>query len=176
MKTKLKLILPNKKYISSFARGMDEFRKDKTSRPTQDQLKLFRNIKDFPIYNNKMIDNRKGINLKKGWVPQTLYWAMVGNKFVGVVKLRHRLNKKLMTQGGHIGYSVVSSERRKGYATEMLHLALKKAKNLGIKKVLVTCDKNNIGSRKVIEANGGVLENKVKTDGVWKLRFWVLTS
>lgn len=175
MKHKLKLILPDKKYISSFAKGMDEFRNEKKSRPTEDQIKLFKNIKDFPAYIKWVADNRQGINLGKGRVPQAVYWAMVGNKFVGVLKLRHCLNKHLRFMGGHIGYSVVPSERRRGYATEMLRLGLKKAKKLGIKKALLTCDENNIGSRKVIEKNGGLLENKVKFEGIWKLRFWIKT-
>lgn len=173
MKHKLRLILPNNNYLSSFARGMDEFRKEKKNLPTEDQLRLFNNIKDFPVYLEKIVQERKGINLKKSRVQQTIYWAMVGNKFVGLLKLRHKLNKNLLKMGGHIGYSVVLSERMKGYATEMLRQGLLKAKQLGIRKVLVTCNETNIGSKKVIEKNDGILENKVKEKGVSKLRFWI---
>ncbi len=174
MRKKLKLILPNKKYVSSFAKGMEEFRSEKKkSRPTESTLKYFKSVKDFPVYQKKMTDDRKGTDLPKGRVPSTAYWAMVGNKFVGILKLRHRLNKKLLKMGGHIGYAVVPSERRKGYATQMLRLALKRAKALGIEKALLTCDQSNIVSRKVIEKNGGILLNKIKAEGVIKLRFWV---
>ena len=77
--------------------------------------------------------------------------------------------------GGHIGYAVVPRERRKGYGTEMLRLGLEKAKKLGIKKALVTSDETNIGSKKIIEKNGGVLENQVPNPetGIDKFRYWI---
>ena len=128
---------------------------------------------DFSSYNKRAVSNRKGINLESGRVPATLYWAVVGNKYVGRLDLRHKLTKHLKKFGGNIGYSVMPSERRKGYATEMLRLGLRKAKLMDIRKVLITCDENNIASRKVIEKNGGILENKIKAEGVYKLRFWV---
>ncbi|KKT22262.1 MAG: Acetyltransferase, GNAT family [Candidatus Nomurabacteria bacterium GW2011_GWF2_43_8] len=172
MKNKLKLMLPNRKYVESFAKGIKEARKE-NAKPFTTHFKYFRNVKDFPIYKKRVENDRKGVNLKKGVVPSTRYWAMVGNKFVGVLHLRRRLNKKLRRMGGHIGYAVIPSERRKGYATEMLRLGLKKAKKLGIKKALVTCRENNTASRKVIENNGGVLQNKIKEKGIYKLRFWI---
>ena len=170
---KLKLILPNKKYLNSFAKGMEEFRKEGKSRPVEKHLKLFKSVKDFPAYEKFMRDKRRGINLPKGWVPSTAYWAMVGDKFVGILHLRHGLNKNLVKIGGHIGYAVVPSARRKGYATEMLRLALQKAKKMSIKKALLTCNEDNIGSKKVIERNGGVFAGKIREKGTSKLRFWI---
>jgi predicted acetyltransferase len=174
MKKKLKLILPNKKYAASYLKGAKEYKKDKTQTAAR-HADLLKSLKDFPVYNKKIVDDRKGINLGKGRVPATLYWTIVGKKFVGRLHLRHRLNKNLYKMGGHIGYAVIPSERRKGYATEMLRLGLKKAKKLGIKKALLTCDETNIASRKVIEANGGKFINKTREEGVFKLRFWVPT-
>ena len=176
MKKKLKLVLPNKRYARSFAKGIKDARQEKAIRlpsPFRVEFKLFKNVKDFPAYLKNHAGERKGRNLKKGYVPQTVYWAINGNKFVGILKLRHYLNKNLRKMGGHIGYVVVPSERRKGYAKEMLRLGLLKAKKLSIRKALLTCDEDNIASRKVIKANGGILQNKVKEDGIYKLRFWI---
>ena len=176
MKDSFKLILPNKKYIKSFARGLNEFRNEESNRVTDNQLKFFSSAKDFPNYIKKMNESRKGINLSPGRVMQTTYWAMRGDNFVGILKLRPKLNKMLLSRGGNIGYSVIPSQRKKGYATEMLKLGLGKAKKLGIKKVLITCLEKNVASRKVIEANGGILENKIKTEEGVLLRFWVKNS
>jgi predicted acetyltransferase len=83
------------------------------------------------------------------------------------------LNSNLLISGGHIGYSVRPSERKKGYGKEILFLALQKCKKLGIAKILVTCDSKNIASEKVILANGGKLENCVPFDNRVIKRYWI---
>ena len=171
-KKRLKLILPAKKYAASCL-GMERAFQKEGSRTASRAMELFKRVEDFPVFRKKIMDNRKGINLYKGRVPATLYWAVVGDKVVGRLDLRHYLNKRLAKIGGHIGYSVSPSERGKGYATEMLRLGLKEARKLGIKKALVTCDETNHPSRRVIEKNGGVFKNKIMEKGVYKLRFWV---
>lgn len=75
--------------------------------------------------------------------------------------------------GGHIGYGIRPSERRKGYATVLLNLALIKARELGIQRALVTCDRDNIGSAKTIMNNGGVLDSEDEVDGTIIQRYWV---
>ena len=92
---------------------------------------------------------------------------------VGAVNIRHDLNDYLLKYGGHIGDGIRPSERRKGYATEMIRLALEECRKLGLTRVLVTCDKNNIGSAKSIIRNGGILENEVLEKGVIKQRYWI---
>jgi predicted acetyltransferase len=95
------------------------------------------------------------------------------NIFVGAINIRHYLNQNLLITGGHIGDGVRPSERRKGYATNMIKLGLVECRKLGIKRVLITCDKTNIGSAKSIINNGGVLENEVIEDGVVEQRYWI---
>lgn len=95
-------------------------------------------------------------------------------KIVGIIQIRHRLNEHLLLYGGHIGDSIRPSERRKGYTTEMIRLALNECKNLGIFKVLMVCYVDNIGSEKSIINNGGVLENIVEDEDGNKIkRFWI---
>ena len=90
-----------------------------------------------------------------------------------MIDIRHRLNEYLLQFGGNIGYSVRPSQRRKGYATEMLALALEECRKLGLNRALVTCDKTNIGSAKTIQKNGGVLENEVLEGDRITQRYWI---
>jgi predicted acetyltransferase len=107
----------------------------------------------------------------EGRVPATTLWWVDGDEYLGRLTIRHRLTPHLLNVGGHIGYDVRPSARRRGHATAMLAVALPMACELGINPALITCDEDNIASRKVIEANGGVLEDN--RDG--KLRFWAPT-
>lgn len=109
-------------------------------------------------------------------VSATLFIAIrkSDQKIVGIIQIRHKLNDFLLLYGGHIGDSIRPSERRKGYATEMIRLALNECRNLGIDRVLMTCDVNNIGSEKSIINNGGILENiVVDEDGNNMKRYWI---
>jgi ribosomal-protein-serine acetyltransferase len=102
------------------------------------------------------------------------YFAVVDGKIVGTISVRHKLNDSLLKNGGHIGYGVRPTERRKGYASKMLILALAKCNELGIEKALVTCDKNNIASRQTILTKGGVMENEIMDEeGNMMQRYWI---
>lgn len=105
-----------------------------------------------------------GIGLPEGWVPASTYWSVCDGNIIGLCHLRHELNDFLESYGGHIGYSVRPSQRNKGYATHMLRLVLEKAGDLGIRRILVTCDDDNPASARVIEKNGGKLADVVKTE------------
>ena len=107
----------------------------------------------------------------EGYVPATELWWVDGDEFLGRIGIRHRLTPMLLEMGGHIGYDVRPTARRRGHATEMLRQALTVAHGLGIDPALITCDADNVGSRTVIERNGGVLEDE--RNG--KLRFWAPT-
>lgn len=108
-------------------------------------------------------------------VPATIYFCLDTDRdiVVGSVDIRHYLNDHLLLCGGHIGDGVRPSERRKGIATEQIGLALEKCKELGIDRVLMTCEIWNVGSAKSIINNGGVLENEVEVDGKVFQRYWI---
>lgn len=110
----------------------------------------------------------------KNFVPGTT-WFYVNDagRILGAVNLRHRLNDYLLNFGGHIGYGVRPSERRKGYAAQMLALALEESRKLGLSRVLITCDKENTGSARTIQKNGGVLENEIPEDSQITQRYWI---
>ena len=108
----------------------------------------------------KITDEHKGLNLEEGRVPSSVYFLMDSDRIVGTTSIRHNLESDfLKLVGGHIGYGVRPSERRKGYATKMLNLALEKCSELGLEEVMVSCKEDNIGSSKTIENNGGVLKD-----------------
>jgi predicted acetyltransferase len=106
-----------------------------------------------------------------GRVPSTTWWWVDGPDYLGRIALRHQLTDQLRETGGHIGYDVRPTARRQGHATAMLRAVLPHVNGMGIDPVLITCDVDNIASRRVIEANGGVLEDERSG----KLRFWVPT-
>jgi predicted acetyltransferase len=109
------------------------------------------------------------------WVPHSTLWLVnEEDKIVGVANIRHRLNEKLLRSGGHIGYGIRPLYRRKGYATILLSHALEHAEKLGLDKVLIVCDKGNIGSERTISKNGGQFESEfVEDNGNIFRRFWV---
>jgi predicted acetyltransferase len=108
-------------------------------------------------------------------VPDSTFFCLdeERNIIVGAVNIRHHLNESLLLNGGHIGDGVRPSERRKGIATKMIALALNECKKLGIERVLMVCDKENVGSAKSIQNNGGILENEIDVDGVVEQRYWI---
>jgi len=133
-------------------------------------------LHDFSMFLQKTLDFHNSKNLAD-FVPGTTYFLMdeKEDKIFGAVNIRHSLNQDLLFRGGHIGYGIRPSQRRKGYATKMLNLALEQCRELGLKKVLVTCDKENIGSAKTITNNGGILENEViERSGNIVQRYWII--
>ena len=110
-----------------------------------------------------------------GELPYEDFWMMEGDEWIGKLTLRTTLNDHYLHAGGHIGYEIRPSRRRSGYGTALLRLGLEKARERGLQRVLLTCDETNLGSRKVIENNGGLLENAVVVEGndVLKMRYWI---
>ena len=97
----------------------------------------------------------------------------VDNRILGFIDLRYELTDWFFNYGGNIGYSIRPSERRKGYAKEMLMLGLEKFRERNISKVLICCNKDNLGSAKTIIANGGVLEKEFEKDGKIVQKYWI---
>ena len=108
-----------------------------------------------------------------GFVTAHTFFALDNNKIVGIINGRHELNDYLLNFGGHIGYSVRKSERRKGYGKKMLNYISEFLFSLGLDKILITCDKKNIASKRTIESCGGILENEVIEESRITLRYWI---
>lgn len=128
--------------------------------------------RDFDFY----LENLEIKQEHDDYVPDSTYFCLDldENIFVGAVNIRHYLNESLLFTGGHIGDGIRPSRRRKGYATAMIRLALEKCRELGIHRVLMTCDKDNIGSAKSILRNGGILENEITNEeGEQEQRYWI---
>ena len=128
--------------------------------------------RDFAYYRDHL--ERK--TEENGLTPNSVYFCLdtERNIFVGAVDIRHYLNDRLLFTGGHIGDGVRPSERGKGYATAMIALALEKCRELGIGRVLMTCNTDNPASARTILKNGGVLENEViNEDGEPEQRYWI---
>ncbi len=126
-------------------------------------------FKEFPDYLKRLKNGASGVGLKPGYVPQTAFWLMVDDRPTGITKLRHYLTDALREHGGHIGYCIRPTERGKGYGNTILALTLVEARKIGIEKVMLTCNENNIPSRLMIEKNSGVLE-KVKDRSCY---YWI---
>lgn len=109
------------------------------------------------------------------YVPDSTFFCLDTDRdiFVGAVNIRHRLTEKLLLDSGHIGDGIRPSERGKGLGKRMVALALEECGRLGIKKVLMCCDKSNTASARTILCNGGVLENEVEAEGTIVQRYWI---
>ena len=130
---------------------------------------------NFEEWLKAIVDNSFEETVRQGFVPSSTYLAVriEDDKLLGMIDIRHKLNEYLFNFGGHIGYSIRKSERRKGYAKEMLEQALGKCREMGLDKVLITCDKENIASASTIKSQGGVLENEVNEEDEIVQRYWI---
>ncbi len=169
---RLKLILPTQKYKEKIMDYKREFIGDEDSMYGTAGL---RNAETFEEWYNAFCDNSKEETVRYGLVPESTYMAISidDERLIGMIGIRHRLNDNLLNIGGHIGYSIRKSERQKGYATEMLALALTECVKLNINKVLITCDKDNVASSKTIINNAGILENEIQEGNSITQRYWI---
>ena len=112
------------------------------------------------------------------WVPSTTRFLIANGRILGNYNFRHELTDALKIYGGHCGYSVRPSERRKGYATLMLGHAKTLGKRLGIDRILLTCNPDNIGSSRTIELNGGILQDVTYNEELDSqvARYWIQLS
>lgn len=172
-KDELELIIPTKEYKKEVEEYLQEFL-DNGENEIAGDGGLDR-IRDFNKWLEKVQNDLSADTIDKDRIPATLYLTIrkSDNRIVGNLQIRHFLNEELLNHGGHIGDSIRPSERRKGYATEQIRLALEKCRELGIGNVLMTCDKNNTGSSKSIQNNGGILENEIYVENELIQRYWI---
>lgn len=129
---------------------------------------------DFQAMVSRFEGFSQGIGVKDSFVTHTTYWLISeDNRVLGAINIRHQLNEKLKNHGGHIGYGIRPSERRKGYATTMLRMALDVVREMGMESVLITCNKKNLASAGTIINNGGVLDSEGVDEGVVFQRYWI---
>jgi len=170
----LNLVKPDIKHKNQYLEMLDEW---KGAGEQPQPWVLQEDCSDFNAMVQKFENLSKGIDVLNGFVLSTTYWAYddESGKILGAVNIRHYLNDMLMKVWGNIGYGIRPSERRKGYATIILKLALECCKTLKMERVLLGCYKENIASVKTILKNGGVLENEVIEENSTKIvqRYWI---
>jgi len=186
----IKLVSPSTAYKKSFLTGAKEFNEEGKLNSTYlnglgfsiESLKS-----NFEHFVNALKRLSNSAFLPDGWYVDQVFWLIANNEYVGQVSIRPQLTTPyLLTYGGHIGYSIRPSKRKRGYGIQTLSLALNVAKKNKLNKVLVTCDSDNVGSRKIIEYNGGCFETAIpmtqssfRTEGrhsergIKKLRYWI---
>jgi predicted acetyltransferase len=133
-------------------------------------------IADFEGFIQLCSDEAVGRNLTPGRVSQSTFWLVRdGPRILGCSRLRHTLNAFLEEEGGHIGYDIRPCERQRGYGTLLLRLTLDKARELGLKRVLITADSKNVASWRIIEKNGGVLHSEMLSQHTRELlrKYWI---
>jgi predicted acetyltransferase len=179
----IELVLPDPAYQSSWLAAADEFLAEGNARYTEVVLPADDCFGGWEWTRGTMADPTAFARMCAeriaqadpdrprpcDWVPHSTRWVVEGDEFLGSLSLRHVLTPGLRAVGGHIGYSVRPSARGRGVATEGLRLMLPVAAGLGIDPVLVTCDDDNLASARVIERNGGVLEDVLRG----KRRYWI---
>jgi predicted acetyltransferase len=165
------LVRPSIRYRDSVLAAVREFQAEGGYRA----YSLASLTNDFAAFVQRLLDDEVRSKLPPHLVPQTIYWLVEGNEFIGRASLRHELNDRLRQIGGHIGYKIRPPRRRQGYGTAILGLVLPKARERGLTRVLITCDADNIASQRIIEHHGGVPEAPYEpTDGaVTVLRYWI---
>jgi len=177
---KTELVKPSAEYLDSYLSACREY---KDLGLSQYRLNDPDDYKTWgPGFFQSMEDESRGINLKEGYVPASTFWLVdTENKiFIGEGNIRHELSPFLMCFGGHIGYAVRATLWNKGFGTLMLSMLLTEAAKLGIDYALITCNEENLASRRIIEKNGGehqdTIDNIIDGKARRTRRYWVLTS
>jgi len=167
----MELIIPSRDYYVSYLKAIHEYNLHGV------RTGSFLGMESWNFY--ELVENyRTGKNMPDNFICRTVLWLVDNGEFIGEIMIRHGLDTALKRIGGHIGYAVKYSHWNKGYGTLMLSMALTFAgENFDFQRVLVTCNDDNYGSARVIEKNGGVLQDKVINviNGKERLtrRYWI---
>jgi predicted acetyltransferase len=130
----------------------------------------------FSVLLRKLDECSRGVGSPEGFAAHSTFWLVRdGREVVGVSSLRHALTRELLREGGNIGYGIRPSARGQGLGIEILRLTLERAVEIGLKEALITCDKENVASAKVIIRNGGILDSQIFLEerGVFLQRYWI---
>lgn len=176
------LLVPSLDQASSFRAAMADFQAEGRGRLDDDSA-LGREIREFgdrwhtedglaEFLESLRRAGDPGLPPPLDWVHTSTFWWTAGSQYLGSIRIRHRLSVPILQVAGHIGYDIAPRSRRQGHGRAMLAAALPAARQLGIDRALISCDSDNIGSRKVIESNGGISTDQ--REG--KLRYWVPTA
>ncbi|HET7081649.1 MAG TPA: GNAT family N-acetyltransferase [Chloroflexia bacterium] len=167
------LIEPTPALAAAFQAMVEEFRQAGEA-SYQRYRDLIRD--DFPGYVRWTESLREANPARPDRVPESIFWLVrAGHTVLGSSRLRYGLTAQTAQTGGHIGYDIRPGARRQGYGTRLLALTLDRARAAGFDRVLITCDTANLGSARVIEKNGGVLENRLidPASGEEVSRYWI---
>ena len=166
-----RLVRPSLRYRDSLLAALREFQAE----GRYSGYSLAEPEVDLTPFVQRLLDDEDRAKVPASWVPTTHYWLVCGTEYIGRVSLRHELNEHLRQIGGHIGYEIRPSRRRRGFGTMILGLALPKARERGLARILITCDDDNEASRRIIEHHGGVADRPYAPPGgrVPILRYWI---
>ncbi len=175
----LRLILPDTRYLASYVAAMREgFEFGMCPILPEDEIKK---IEADPFDHFEGYNRHGGMFTPTDGIPRpsvqhNFYWLVDEKDFIGAISVRYEMNDFLEVHAGHIGYGIRPSMRRQGHAKKIIALGLKKLKERGVTRVLITANEENLGSWKAIEANGGVLESKIDCifdKGGLSRRYWI---
>jgi predicted acetyltransferase len=172
------LVRPSVRHARSYVAALREgFRRGAQEIVSERRIRQIET--DFAAYLAAITDQTGRIRLPTGEivpkVPFSIFWLVEDDEFIGEASVRHRLNAYLVKEGGHVGYGIRPSRQRQGFGKLILALALEECRRLGLERVLLTCLEDNVASARIIEANGGELENVIRHPvGRGRLRrYWI---
>jgi predicted acetyltransferase len=167
----VELVGPDVQFETSYREAMAEF----VAEGREEELGSLPNHARFADFIQELRDWSRGSGPPTGSVPGSMFWLVERARFIGKVEIRHRLTEALRLCGGHVGYAIRPTERHHGYGRTMLSMVLRPCLDLGLSNILLTCDTTNEASRRIIETNGGVLEDVIHLPGrpVGVMRYWI---
>ncbi|MEI6044831.1 MAG: GNAT family N-acetyltransferase [Chloroflexota bacterium] len=165
------LTAPHEMYRESYLEALQEFHAEGRNL----RYDLAQLTQDFGSFVYKLLALSDPLQTTPPQITQTILWLIYGAEFIGRISLRQELDEHMARYGGHIGYEIRPSKRNQGYGRQILTLGLEKARELGLLKILVTCDINNIPSKRIILCNGGIFESTVElgNEATKILRYWI---